>query len=75
MSSLPGYDQWLAGYRHERVEAWCENRACVAHRESIEVDYETEYGQGWITPETCPVCHKGELTLDEPDDEEGGDDE
>jgi hypothetical protein len=68
------HDTWLARHRRTVETAWCENTACPNHREPIDVNYEEEYGQGWIVPEDCPRCHH-ELTLDEPPDIEENDDE
>ena len=64
--SLPGYDRWLSGYSSQPAEAWCDNPECHAHREPIRVTYETENGQGWLTPEDCPECRKGTLSLTKP---------
>lgn len=64
--SLPGYDRWLSGYQSHPAEAWCDNPECHVHREPIRVTYETENGQGWVTPEDCPECRKGTLTLTKP---------
>ncbi len=39
--------------RRYTTEAWCSNPACPHHEEAVEVTFESEYGQGWFTPEEC----------------------
>ena len=65
---MSAHDRWLARYRHSEEEMFCANRDCP-HHEGITVDYEEEYGQGWTTPEECPLCH-GELLWETNDEEE-----
>ena len=65
------HDRYLAAYRRRDEEMWCVNRECANHENSIDVTYEEEYGQGWTTPEDCPLCHS-DLTFDKPDEEEEG---
>ena len=73
MSSLPGYDQWLAGYGMSYAEVWCDNRTCANHQ-GTEVRYVSEYGQGWYEPEECPLCGGEWLDTAPADDEEDEDD-
>lgn len=61
------HDRYLAAYRRHPMTVYCANRACPNH-DGIEVMFESEYGQGWITPEECPACG-GELLDDRPDDD------
>lgn len=65
---MSAHDNWLANYRRSEVEVYCVNRDCPNH-EGVEVTLESEYGQSWITPEDCPICH-GELLDDPPADED-----
>ena len=62
---MSAHDRWLANYRHTVTDAWCVHTGCENNTSPIAVDYEEEYGQGWIQPEDCPVCGS-ELTLDCP---------
>ena len=58
------HDAMLANYHHSYETMWCENPTCANHQDGLTVLYESEYGQGWTTPEDCPLCH-GHLN-DEP---------
>jgi len=69
---LPGYDTWLGRYHCSEITVYCVNAACP-NADGLTALYENEYGQGWITPEDCPVCHS-EL-LDEPKEEDDDDDD
>lgn len=51
------HERHLASYRTSNVEVWCKNAACENNDEPVMVRFETEYGQGWYTPEECPLCH------------------
>lgn len=62
---MSDYDQYLAGYRRGTATVWCSNPECPAHTDGTEVDYETEYGASWYSPEECPDCH-GDWTEDRP---------
>ena len=63
---MSAHDRWLANY-HQNVEtAYCTNATCGNHADGLTVLYEEEYGQGWTTPEECPLCY-GDLTFDAPD--------
>jgi hypothetical protein len=65
---MSAHDRWLAGYRHEVVEVYCQNPECV-HADGIEADYEVEYGQGSLVPEECPLCHCA-LDFTKPEEDE-----
>jgi hypothetical protein len=62
---MSAHDRWLAHYTHSEETAYCTNPKCDNHADGIAVHYEEEYGQGWTTPEDCPVCHAN-LTFDRP---------
>lgn len=66
------HDRWLANYRRYECDVYCENRECPNH-DGATVTYESEYGQGWYTPEECWLCH-GEWLEDRPEDEEEDED-
>ena len=66
------HDRWLANYHTSVAHVWCSNRFCDNHEDGIDVTYESEYGQGWYTPEECKCGH--EWTEDKPDEEEDDDD-
>lgn len=68
------HDRWLANYHHEEVDVYCTNRECADYGEPQTVDYESEYGQGWITPEECPTCN-GEFSFEAPPEIEEDEDE
>lgn len=70
---MSGHDAWLAHYRTGTEVVWCENKTCPVHNDGMEVRWESEYGQGWWTPEECPVCH-GLWLQDKPDEEGDNDD-
>jgi hypothetical protein len=61
------HDRWLADARSGTTDVWCENPQCRNHTESVEVGWESEYGQGWYVPEQCPICHS-EWTEEEPEE-------
>ena len=69
---MSAHDRWLADYRKGTAEVWCTNPACQLHEDGTTVTYESEYGQGWYTPEECKCGH--EWTEDKPDEEEDDDD-
>ncbi len=50
---MSAHDRHLANYRWEQVRVWCDNPACPAHQDGVDVVYESEYGQGAYTPEEC----------------------
>lgn len=66
---MSSYDQHLAQYRHGTEEVWCTNRECPNHESQVTVQYESEYGQSWWTPEECFLCGH-EWTQDQPKEEE-----
>lgn len=70
---MSDHDRYLAAYSRRPEEMWCVNRECENHENSIDVVYEEEYGQGWTTPEECPICHS-DLTFT-PTEEGGAPDE
>lgn len=49
------HDQWLANYHTYPTTVYCGNPEC-ANAGGITVTFESEYGQGTITPEDCPAC-------------------
>jgi hypothetical protein len=59
------HERHLAGYRHSEIVVYCPNPLCSRFAEPTEVDYEEEYGQGWITPEDCWEC-KFSLVQEDP---------
>lgn len=59
------YDEHLALYRQYTVEVWCSNPHCTVHEDGETVLYASEYGQGWLEPEECPLCG-GEWLEDRP---------
>lgn len=61
---MSAHDRWLANYHFSEEVAYCEKIDCP-NAEGIAVYYEEEYGQGWTTPEDCPICH-GHLTFERP---------
>jgi hypothetical protein len=70
------HDRWLANYHASSETAYCQDASCP-NAEGIAVYYEEEYGQGWTTPEDCPICN-GPLGFDAPeatDDEEEDEDD
>ena len=68
---MSAHDRWLANYHASSETAYCQNAKCE-NAEGISVYYESEYGQGWTTPEDCPVCG-GELGFDAPQEATGAD--
>ena len=70
---MSAHDRYLARYSRRNEEMWCVNLKCDNHENSIDVVYEEEYGQGWTTPEDCPICHS-DLTFT-PTEEGGAPDE
>ena len=67
-TKVSAYDNWLAGYRRHTMEVWCSNRSCDNHESVTVVTFESEYGQGWFTPEEC-VCG-GDWLEDQPEQED-----
>lgn len=66
---MSAHDRHLTQYRHSPETVWCSNPACPNHSGvGVEVTYESEYGQGWYTPEECECG--GEWLEDEPKDED-----
>jgi hypothetical protein len=65
---MSAHDAWLADYHSSTITVYCANPDCT-NAEGITVRYESEYGQGWITPENCPACH-ADLLDDKPELEE-----
>ena len=66
---MSAHDRWLANYHSSSETAYCQNGGC-SNAEGISVYYESEYGQGWTTPEDCPLCG-GELSFDQlPEEDE-----
>ena len=70
---MSAHDAYLADYHTSEITVFCANTDC-SNSDGITVRYESEYGQGWITPEDCPACG-GELLDDKPEKEENDDDE
>lgn len=66
---MSAHDSWLADYQRSTTTVYCANRGCQ-WADGIEVTYEKEYGQGWITPEDCPACHSDLLDNPKEDDED-----
>lgn len=54
---MSDHDRWLAGYSRSEVQVWCSKVDCELHVDGITITHESENGQGWTTPEECPVCH------------------
>jgi hypothetical protein len=63
------HQRYLAAYRRSEIEVWCSNPECGNHGAPQTVIWETEYGQGWCTPEECPRCHH-EWQEEQPQEEE-----
>ena len=61
---MTSHDAHLAQYRLSTCEVWCDNPTCPNHADPVTVQYESEYGFGWLTPEECE-CGGGWLD-DEP---------
>lgn len=66
---MSAHDRYLSNYHRGFAQVWCSNLKCELHKDGIEVDTETEYGQTVLIPEECPVCHSYWLD-DEPKPEE-----
>ena len=60
------HERYLANYHWSTETYYCANPTCPYH-DGIVVRYESEYGQGTITPEDCPTCNS-ELLQDRPED-------
>jgi len=65
---VSAHDRYLADYHTSLETVYCQNIKC-SNSEGLTVRYESEYGQGSITPEDCPQCN-GELSFDKPEEEE-----
>lgn len=61
------HDRWLAAYRNGYEMVWCSSSSCP-NRAGVDVEWESEYGQSWNTPEDCPLCGSAWLH-DQPDDD------
>jgi hypothetical protein len=68
------HDRWLAAYSTHLTDAYCVNAKCDDYGVALTVRFETEYGQGWITPEECRTCG-GDLSLEVPEPVEEADDD
>jgi hypothetical protein len=66
---MSAHDRWLANYHCGTETVWCSNPACENHRDGMNVQWESEYGQSWWDPEECPVCN-GEWLQDQPQDDD-----
>jgi len=58
---MSAHDRWLANYHTETVHVWCEKPGCDNHVDGVDVRFESEYGQGSLTPEECWICHSSWL--------------
>ena len=63
---MSAHDRYLADYHTSLETVYCQNTSCANSEDGVTVRYESEYGQGSITPEDCPICN-GELSFDRPD--------
>ena len=66
---MSAHDRYLADYHTSLETVYCQNTKCSNSEDGVTVRYESEYGQGSITPEDCPQCN-GELSFDKPEEEE-----
>jgi hypothetical protein len=60
------HDRWLANYQRGIEVVWCSNPKCEIHEGAMEVQWESEYGASWWTPEECPLCG-GQWLQDQPE--------